>query len=199
MTAKNTNRPFPTRSAIVAMALAPTPQIATDLSLHMGIDAMTELTATTKAENLTTPINSIFGFVKFAVAGAEMPTACREFAEKSLIHIRDGYERLQVATRQATEVIEDIYATAAEGASKYQQNLVAATDANVSAILDYTAKLLVAKSLSDLIELTMTCARQQFETMTVQTKEISLLTQKITTAIVEPLKVGFTKAPKNAA
>jgi hypothetical protein len=49
----------------------------------------------------------------------------------------------------------------------------------------------------EFFELSTTHARKHFEMMTVQTKELAALAQKMTTDITEPLKTGVAKAFNN--
>ena len=46
----------------------------------------------------------------------EMPAAFREFAEQSIAQARDGYSKMKVAAEEATDMVEDTYETAREGA-----------------------------------------------------------------------------------
>ena len=50
------------------------------------------------------------------------------------------------------------------------------------------------KSPTEFIELSTDHSREQFETLTEQTKELAALAQKVTLAAVEPLKTGVTRA-----
>jgi len=58
----------------------------------------------------------------------------------------------------------------------------------------YARELLGVKTPSEFLELSTARVRQQFETMTAQTKELAALAQKVSTETAEPLKTGLTGA-----
>jgi phasin family protein len=65
---------------------------------------------------------------------------------------------------------------------------------NTNAAFDFANKLLAAKTLSEVVELSSAHLRKQFETLTEQGKELSALAQKVATEAAEPIKSGVTKA-----
>ena len=54
-------------------------------------------------------------------------------------------------------------------------------------------------SFSEVIELSTSHARKQFEAVSEQTKELAALAQKVATESAEPLKSGVTKAFRKVA
>ncbi len=58
---------------------------------------------------------------------------------------------------------------------------------------------MTAKSMSEMIELSTSHARKQFETATAQSKDLTALAQKVATESMEPIKSGMTTAMKKAA
>jgi phasin len=93
-------------------------------------------------------------------------------------------------------VLEETYATATKGASQYSLKVIEVARDNANAAFDFAAKLFVARSLSDVVELSSAHARKQFETAAAQTKELAALAQKVATEAAEPIKEGMTKAAK---
>jgi phasin len=71
--------------------------------------------------------------------------------------------------------------------------LIEAARANTSAAFDFAAALMGAKSVSEMIELSTRHAREQFETLSEQTKELTALAQKVATETSEPIKSGVGK------
>jgi hypothetical protein len=65
---------------------------------------------------------------------------------------------------------------------------------NTNAAFDYAGELLAAKTLSEVIELSSTHARKQFEALTAQSKDLGALAQKVATETAEPIKSGMNKA-----
>jgi phasin len=133
-----------------------------------------------------------------AFAGVEAPAAFRDMAEKSLSHAKDSYEKMKSAAEEATGVLEDTYASATKGATDYSRKVLELSRVNANAAFDFAAQLLGAKTFAEVLELTSTHTRKQFETLSEQSKELATLAQKVATEAAEPLKEGMTKAAKKA-
>src|SRR5215213_7317409 len=67
-----------------------------------------------------------FEMPKFEMPKMEVPAAFREFAEKGASQAKENYEKLKAAAEEATDVLEDTYATAAKGASEYGLKVIEA-------------------------------------------------------------------------
>jgi phasin len=135
-----------------------------------------------------------FEMPKFEIPKVEMPAAFREFAERGVAQCKDTYEKMKAAAEEATDVLETTYSTATKGASDYGLKMIEAARLNTNAAFDYAGELLAAKTLSEVIELSSTHARKQFETLTEQSKELGALAQKVATETAEPIKTGMNKA-----
>ena len=122
------------------------------------------------------------------------PQAFREMAEKGTTQAKETYEKMNAATAEATDLIKNSYSTAVKGVQDYNTKFIEFAQTNTEAALDFVQKLSGVKSPSDFIELSTDHSRQQFETLTEQTKELAALAQKVTLAAVEPLKTGVSKA-----
>jgi phasin len=131
---------------------------------------------------------------EFATAAIQSNEAFRETAEKGVAQVKDTYEKAKVATGQATDILKDTYATAAKGATEYNLKIIEIARTNTNAAFEHAQQLLGVKSPSEFVELSTAHARKQFDTMIAQTKELTELTQKVTTKITEPLKAGVTMA-----
>src|SRR5665213_1764482 len=83
--------------------------------------------STTKAKAKATSFNPEtpkfeiprFDMPKFDIPKMEVPAAFRELAEKSVTQAKDNWEKMKAATEEATDLIEDSYATATKGAADY--------------------------------------------------------------------------------
>ncbi len=117
----------------------------------------------------------------FDMPKMEVPAAFREFAEKSVTQAKDNWEKMKAATEEATDMIETSYSTASKGASDYGLALIDAARANTNAAFDFYSQIMTAKSLSEMIELSTSHARKQFETVTAQSKDLTALAQKVAT------------------
>jgi phasin len=140
-----------------------------------------------------------FDLPKFEMPKLEIPAAVREFAEKGVNQAKDNWEKMKAATEEATDLIEDSYATASKGAADYGLKLIEATRVNANAHFDFAGQLLTVKSLSEAVELSTAHMRKQFEAFTEQSKELSALAQKIATETTEPLKESVAGAFKKVA
>jgi hypothetical protein len=84
--------------------------------------------------------------------------------------------------------------TAVGGVHDYNNKFVEFAHANIKAAFDFAYKLSGVNSPSAFLELSTEHAREQFETLAEQTKQLAALAQKVTLATAEPLKTGFAKA-----
>jgi phasin len=135
-----------------------------------------------------------FEIPKFEFPTMEVPTAFREMAEKSVTQAKEAYDKLREAAEETTDLFEETYTTATKGASDYGTKMIEAARTNTNAAFDFARDLLGAKTFSEVIELSTAHARQQFESMTEQTKELTALAQRVALETSEPVKTGLSKA-----
>lgn len=159
---------------------------------------MAEATTAPKVKSTKPPAVAFempkFEMPKFDIPKVEMPAAFRELAERGVAQAKDTYEKMKAAAEEATDVLETTYSTATRGASDYGLKMIEAARVNTNAAFDFAGELMAAKTLSEVVELSSTHARKQFEALTQQTKELSALAQKVATDTAEPIKSGVTKA-----
>jgi phasin len=159
------------------------------------MNAMTEAnTQKTKAKE--TPK---FEAPKFDIPTFEVPAVFREFAEKGLAQAKENYEKVKTIAEDTTDAIEDSYTNASKGASEYGLKLIANARTNTNSAFDLLGSLMSAKSYAEVVELSTGYARQQFETLAAQAKELNAVAQKAGTETFEPIKEGFSAAVKKAA
>jgi phasin len=140
-----------------------------------------------------------FEMPKFEMPSMEVPAAFREFAEKGISQAKDNYAKMKSAAEEATDLMEDTYATASKGSSDYGLKVIENTRANTNAAFDLFGQLLTAKSYSEVVELSTGFMRSQFETLTAQSKDLAAHAQKVATETAEPIKEGFTSVMRKAA
>jgi phasin len=126
----------------------------------------------------------------------EVPTAFRELAEKGVTQAREAYEKMRSAAEEATDVLEDTYATASKGASEFGLKLIEAARENTNAAFDFAAHLMSVKSISEAVELSSAHTRKQYEAFTAQGKELGAIAQKLATDTVAPVTERLGKAFK---
>jgi phasin len=168
---------------------------------------MTEATYTNpkaKSKPASTSAASAFELPKFELPNfeipkMEIPAAFREIAEKSVSQAKETYEKMKSAAEEATDVLEDTYATATKGVSEYGLKVIEAARQNTNSTFDFYSELMTVKSFSEVVELSTAHARKQFETVTAQTKDLTALAQKVATETAEPLKGSVTKAFQKVA
>jgi phasin len=107
---------------------------------------------------------------------------------------KEAFEKINLATADAAALIKSSYSTVVKGAQDYNNKVIEFTHTNTVAAFDFVQKLSGVKSPSTFIELSTEHSREQFQTLTEQTKELAALAQKVTLATVEPLKTGGSKA-----
>jgi phasin len=107
---------------------------------------------------------------------------------------KGAFEKMNLATADAAALIKNSYSAVVKGAQDYNNKVIEFTQTNTVAAFDFVQKLSGVKSPSAFIELSTEHSREQFETLTEQTKELAALAQKVTLATSEPLKTGVSKA-----
>jgi phasin len=140
-----------------------------------------------------------FDMPSFDMPKFEVPAAFREFAEKGVAQTKDAYEKMKAAAEENTQMLETVYTTASKGSTEYGLKVIEVARANTDAMFDYVEALFGAKSPSEFVELSTKHAREQFETLTGQSKELAGLAQKVATESAEPIKTGVSKAMKKVA
>jgi phasin len=140
-----------------------------------------------------------FELPNFEMPKMEIPAAFRELAEKSVSQAKDTYEKMKSAAEEATDVLEDTYATATKGVSDYGLKVIEAARENTNAAFDFATELMTVKSLSEVVELSTAHTRKQFEALTAQSKELVAIAQKVASETAEPMKESFGKAFKKVA
>jgi len=135
----------------------------------------------------------------FEMPKMEVPAAFREFAEKGVAQTKDAYEKMKATAEQNTEMLETVYATASKGSTEYGMKVIEIARANTNAAFNYFESLFGVKSPSELVEISTTHARAQFEALTAQSKELATLAQKVATETAEPIKAGVSKVMKKVA
>src|SRR6202161_3830367 len=123
----------------------------------------------------------------------EVPEQMRAFAEKGVSQARDNYAKFKDVAESHNGTIEAVFTTASKGASEYSAKLIEMMKANTSASLDFAHSLFGVKSPAEALALGPPHPRQQFETLTANTKALAELAQRVATETVEPIKANATK------
>ena len=127
------------------------------------------------------------------VIPVEFQGSIREFAEKTVAQAREGYDKLKDVAQTGNATIEAVCSSAAKGATEYTTRLLDIARTNTNSAFDLTAKLVTVRAPSEVLTLVTAHAREQYELLTGQAKELADLSQKVTTETVEPIKAGAAK------
>jgi phasin family protein len=95
------------------------------------------------------------------------------------------------ATRRINDAVQDAYSRTAQGTMEFHQKVLAITHANVDATFECARALLGVTSPSEFMEVSTKHARQQFELMRQQNRELAELAQKRAIESMGPLTGGF--------
>ncbi|MGA0561113.1 phasin [Ancylobacter sp. VNQ12] len=136
---------------------------------------------------------------KIDLSTLEVPAAVRELAEKSVQSAREAYEKIKVSAEETTDLLEDTYSTASKGVAEYNAVALESLRTNVNAAFDFVGALFGAKSVSEAVEISTGHLRKQFDVLSAQTKELSVLAQKVATETAEPIKASVEKTIKKAS
>ncbi|WP_436642723.1 phasin [Microbaculum sp. FT89] len=124
----------------------------------------------------------------------EMPAAFREMAEKGAMQAKEAYDSYKSLAEEATDAMEDTFATINKGATDFQSKALGAAKANFNAGFDFVEKMLGVKSIAEVMELQTEFARKQFDALTTQVKDIQDLASKVQAETAKPFKDGVAKA-----
>jgi phasin len=137
-----------------------------------------------------------FEMPKFDIPSLEVPAAFREFAEKGIAQAKENYEKVKSAAEQATDVLEDTYSTASKGCTDLGLKMIENARTNTNAAFDLYGELLQAKSFAEVVEKSTAYVREQFESLTAQSKELAEQVQKASTATMQPIQESFSSYGK---
>jgi phasin len=157
-------------------------------------------TATKSKTTKTTPtmpaIPNPFGAFDVNTPSFEMPDSIRDFAEQGISQAREAYSKLKSAAEDTTDMVEDTYETAREGAFTLGTKALDAAKAHSDASFAFAKDLFGAKTLAEMIELQTTFARQQFDTVSAQFKDFQEQTQKFIEDTAKPVTAHVEKSVK---
>ncbi|MCP4379902.1 MAG: phasin [Hyphomicrobiales bacterium] len=126
----------------------------------------------------------------------EVPVVVREFAEKGITQARDAYAKMKSAAEDTTDLVEDTYQTARDGAFAIGTKSLDAAKANTDASYAFAKDLFGAKTIAEVIELQTAFARQQFETATAQFKDFQEISQQVFAEASKPMTAHAEKTFK---
>jgi phasin len=123
----------------------------------------------------------------------------RRFPNKSTKPVRETIERGVSAAEEATKVAEHSLSSSLASIRELNGKLIDMAHANADAVFDLAHELAAARAPSDLAAIWSAHARRQFELMTAQTRELTLLGQKFASRSTDPWTRSFNEVFRQAA
>lgn len=130
---------------------------------------------------------------------SEMPSSFVDLFDKSLARTKDMHHKMAAVFEHSTEAFEEAVSCATRGSAEYRVKLMEIARQNANTAFDLARGVFEAKSPGEVLELTLSHQRKQFEIAATQLKELSTLTQKVVTETTEPIRNGMTEPFKIAS
>jgi len=128
-----------------------------------------------------------------------MPGIFRGIAEQGVVRARDNYEKIKAASAEIADILRETYSTNAKGAADYGVKVIEISGVNTNSAFDFLTHLMGMKSLSEIIQLSATQSRKNFEVTSAQNRELWELAQKVAIETAEPIKKSFTRVLQKAS
>jgi phasin len=152
--------------------------------------------ANMKVEVNTNPSNPMLGLDMPLFA---IPGIFRGIAEQNVERARENCEKMKAASVEIADILREAYSTNTKGAADYGVKLIEISGVNASSAFDFMTHLMGTKSFSEIVQLSATQGRRNFETTSAQNKELWQLAQKVATETAEPIKESFTRVLQKAS
>src|SRR6266702_8653099 len=135
----------------------------------------------------------------FEVPIFAVPGMLGGIAEQSVVRARENFEKMKAASGEIADILREAYSTNVKGAADYGAKVIEISNANASSAFDFLTNLMGMKSLSEVVQLSATHGRKNFEATSAQNKELWELARKLATETAEPVKKGFARALQAAS
>jgi phasin len=139
-----------------------------------------------------------FDLPLFELPNMAMPGIFGGFAEQGVVRAREGCEKMKAASGEIADIVRETYSTNANGAANYGAKVIEISAANTNSVFDFLTDLMDTKSLPEIVSLSATQSRKNFEAASAQNKELWGLAQKVATETVEPIKKSFARVLQKA-
>jgi phasin len=127
------------------------------------------------------------------------PAIFNGVTEQSLSRAKENCAKLNAASGAFNDVLGEACSTNAKAIADYTAKVIEFSGANTESALDFLRHLLGTKTPSELLQLSATHGRKNFETTTAQSRELWELARKVATETSEPIKKGFASALQKAS
>ena len=119
----------------------------------------------------------------------------RRLAEKTATTARDTMNKGAAEAEEMAQAVRRSYLAAAEAVGNFNMKLIAMAQGNAIAAFNFAQQVATAKGPSEAVGLCSCYARERFETLTDQSRELAALAQSVVTSTAEPLARSFGQNP----
>ncbi|HEX2137183.1 MAG TPA: phasin [Microvirga sp.] len=151
-----------------------------------------ETAAGTARDATSRAVEDVFGASRSLTF--QVPVAVREIAERSIRQAKETYDRFKIAAEDATDVLEDTYATVTKGVTEVNLKALQVAQDNTNAAFDLARDLFGVKSFAEAVELHTTYLRGRFDANVAQAKELTALVNSIADDAARPAREGFERS-----
>jgi phasin len=125
--------------------------------------------------------------------GTGMPSSFTDLVDKSLARTKDAHEKMTRILESMTEAFQEAFSCANKGSSEYRMKVMEIARAQADAAFDVARDAMAVKSPAELVDLSATHARKQFELAAEQMKDLAALTQRVVNETAAPIRTGMTE------
>jgi len=122
-----------------------------------------------------------FEIPRFEIPNVVMPVAFRDFLENGAAQAKENFEIMKAGTDTMAEQVETTYTNVALGLFDLTRKMFDLARVNTNAGFNFTAQLMTVKSPWEMAVLSSTHAREQFEAISEQSREVAAIARKLTT------------------
>src|SRR5260370_12034784 len=117
-----------------------------------------------------------------------MPGIFGGIAQQNAERAKEHYEKMKAASGEIADMLREAYSTNARGAADYGAKVIEISSVNTTSAFDFLTHLMGTKSLSEIVQLSATHSRKNYETTSAQTHDLSQLAPKRPTQTTAPHK-----------
>jgi phasin len=128
-----------------------------------------------------------------------MPGIFHGITEQSVVRARENCEKMKAASGEIADILRETYSTNAKGAAVYGAKVIEISGVNTNSAFDFFTTFMETKSLSEIMKLSATQSRKNFEVVSTQNRELWDLVRKVASETAEPIKKSFTRALQKAS
>ena len=149
--------------------------------------------------NVETDGKRAFEMPLFQLPKMAMPGVFLEIAEQGAVRLKENCEKMKAASGEMADAPRETCSTNAKASADYGAKVIEISSVNTNSAFDFLTHLMDTKSLSEIIQLSATQSRKNFEVTSAQNRELWELAQKVATETAEPIKKSFTRVLQKAS